>query len=116
MRIRVGEVRRLKTKDPVLVTSVNSTYVTVVPVFNGAKNMVGRYLDYKDTQFALDFPAKVNHELVGEFIFKVPETLTPKIGRDRPSTFAHVADRMQMLSYINDEDDIRRVLKAEGNL
>lgn len=113
MRIRAGEVRRLKTNDAVLVVSVNNNYVTVVPAFVNAKSMVGRYLDFKDVQFALDYPAKVSYPLIGEFISTIPLTLRPKIGRDEPSKFESVADRMQMLSYIDSEEDAERVVRAE---
>lgn len=116
MRIRIGEVRRLKTNDVVMVTEVRSTYVTVVPVaFGPQENMVGRYFDFRGMNVFLDFPARVNHELMGEYLTKVPETTAIKIGRDIPAKFKGVADRMQMLNYINSADDIERVNKAEGH-
>lgn len=112
MRIRAGEVRRLKTNDFVLVIAVSGSYITVVPVFNGAKSMVGRYLEFKDVQFALDFPATINPILVGDFVATIPLSLRPKVGKDAPSKFDHIANRMQMLSYIESQDDINRVLRA----
>lgn len=114
MRIRPGEVRRLKTNDAVLVVSVNSTYVTVVPAFVEAKTLVGRYLTFKGVNFPLDYSAKISHVLVDEFISTIPLSLRPKIGTDAPEKFQSVQDRMQMLSYIDSEDDIRLVNRAEG--
>lgn len=116
MRIRKGDVRRLRTNDVVLVLDQADGYLTVAPAFKDTDPMVGRYLEYRGARFALDYTAKINYELVGgDFLFYVQmKNAKTKVGRDRPSKFKDVYDRMQLLTYINSMDDIRRVQEAEA--
>lgn len=114
MRVRAGEVRRLKTNDVVLVTAVNGNYVKVAPYVGDSPYMVGRYLEFKGVQFALDYAVAINPVLLGEYISSVPMGVNPKIGRDAPGKFRFVHDIMQMLSYIDSQEDINMVLKARA--
>lgn len=109
---RPGQVRALRTGEGVLITRVTPNYVEVVPAIVDSKRKVGRHLNFKGVQFFLDFPTKISKVLIGDWIGTIPLSLNPQIGRDAPKEFAGLRERFHVLSYVDTEDDIARLLRA----
>ena len=110
--LRPGQVRALKTGEGVLITRVTPSYVEVVPAVADSKFKVGRHLNFKGVQFFLDFPTKISKVLVGDWIASIPLSLPAQIGRDAPKEMKALNERFYVLSYVDSQEDIDRILRA----